>query len=99
VLALLEDTAREAPFAQPGSDGHDVTYGYGIVDPAAALRSALGVEEEPEPEDKADAGASDGGGKAEESGGCAVAGGGPDTLSLAGIALSIWMLRRRRSQS
>jgi serine protease len=99
VLALLEDTARRAPFAQPGSDGHDVTYGYGIVDPAAALRSALGVEEEPEPEDKADAGAADSGAKAKESGGCAVAGDAPDTLLLAGIALSICALRRRRSQS
>jgi MYXO-CTERM domain-containing protein len=92
VLALLEDTARRAPFAQPGSDGHDVTYGYGIVDPAAALRSALGVE------DKADAGPADSEEGAKDSGGCAVAGDAPDTLLLAGIALSIWALRRRRSQ-
>jgi len=99
VLALLEDTARRAPFAQPGSDGHDVTYGYGIVDPAAALRSALGVEAEPEPEDQADAGAADSRDKTKDSGGCAVAGDAPDTLLLAGIALSVWALRRRRSQS
>jgi MYXO-CTERM domain-containing protein len=86
VLALLEQTTRIAPYAQPNTEGHDPTYGYGIVDPAAALRRALGVEDEPE--DKAGAGAS-------ESSGCAVTGDSPDAL-LAAIVLSLLVFRRRR---
>jgi subtilisin family serine protease len=96
VLELLQQTTRPAPFAQPDSDGHDATYGYGIVDPAAALRSALGVEEEPEPAGKADAGAGD---TAEDSGGCAVAGDAPNALLFAALALCVWTARRRRSVS
>jgi subtilisin family serine protease len=37
-------TARPAPFAQPGPNGHDAVYGFGIVDPEAALRQALGID-------------------------------------------------------
>jgi subtilisin family serine protease len=46
---LLRATARKAPFAVTDGDGHDDIYGYGIVDPGAALRSVLGIEEEDEP--------------------------------------------------
>jgi serine protease len=99
VLALLQETTRPAPFAQPDSTGHDETYGYGIVDPAAALRRALGVKEDPAPEDKPDAGSSEGRDTTQESGGCAVAGDAPDALLFAGIALAIWTLRRRRARS
>lgn len=42
VQTLLKQTARKAPYATPGVDGHDPVYGYGIVDPRAALR-ALGA--------------------------------------------------------
>ncbi|HEX6244191.1 MAG TPA: S8 family serine peptidase [Polyangiales bacterium] len=42
VRRALIESARKAPFATPDASGHDEVYGYGIVDPAAALR-ALGV--------------------------------------------------------
>lgn len=46
--ALIAHT-RPAPFALPDADGHDATYGYGIVDPAAALRAVLpAIEPEPD---------------------------------------------------
>jgi len=43
--ALLIASARRAPFAVRDADGHDPIYGYGIVDPVAALREVLGIEE------------------------------------------------------
>lgn len=98
VLSLLKATTRPAPFAQPDSEGHDDTYGYGIVDPAAALRSALGVEEEPEPAEEPDAGTREPDGKAQDSGGCVVAGDGPGAGLCVVIALALWALRRRRSR-
>lgn len=36
-------TARPAPYATPGPDGHDEVYGFGIVDPAAALAALAGA--------------------------------------------------------
>lgn len=42
VAELLTATARPAPYATPDADGHDLTYGYGIVDPEGAVRAALG---------------------------------------------------------
>jgi hypothetical protein len=42
--ALLIASARRAPFAVRDADGHDPIYGYGIVDPVAALREVLGIE-------------------------------------------------------
>lgn len=50
VEAIVTNT-RPAPFALPDDNGHDLLYGYGIVDPAAALRAVLPpVEPEPSPE-------------------------------------------------
>ncbi|MET0389098.1 MAG: S8 family serine peptidase [Polyangiales bacterium] len=51
--ATLRETARKAPYASPDAEGHDVMYGYGIIDPAAALRSVLGL---PAPEPAAGSG-------------------------------------------
>jgi serine protease len=48
VSDLLIASARHAPYAVPDADGHDPVYGFGIVDPGAALRSTLGVTE-PDP--------------------------------------------------
>ncbi len=46
LAATLIATARPAPYAEvPG--GHDPIYGWGIIDPAAALRSVLGITDEP----------------------------------------------------
>lgn len=42
--ALLS-SARPAPFATPDADGHDVLYGYGIVDARAALLAITGRTE------------------------------------------------------
>jgi MYXO-CTERM domain-containing protein len=42
--ALLA-TTRPAPFAVPDAMGHDDHHGYGIVDPAAALRAITGMTE------------------------------------------------------
>jgi subtilisin family serine protease len=39
--AALRASLKPAPFATPGPDGHDPYYGYGIVDPAAAVRALL----------------------------------------------------------
>lgn len=60
VRALLIRTVRPAPFALPDDAGHDLLYGYGVLDARAALEDALGL-----PRDggalPADAGARDGG--------------------------------------
>jgi len=45
---VLTHTTRKAPFAQPDATGHDPIYGYGIVDPVAALRDVLGLAGEPD---------------------------------------------------
>lgn len=37
-------TARPAPLAVPDANGHDPIYGYGVVDPLAALNEVLGPE-------------------------------------------------------
>jgi serine protease len=42
IRRALVESARKAPYATPDAQGHDPVYGYGIVDPAAALR-ALGA--------------------------------------------------------
>lgn len=42
VRTALIASARRAPFAQPNADGHDSLYGFGIVDPAAALSLLMG---------------------------------------------------------
>ena len=41
VKAVVE-TARPAPFSTPDDSGHDPLYGYGIIDPTAALSRVLG---------------------------------------------------------
>ncbi|MCC6523190.1 MAG: S8 family serine peptidase [Polyangiaceae bacterium] len=40
---IVIHTARPAPYAVPDANGHDLVYGFGILDPTAALRSALGL--------------------------------------------------------
>ena len=40
---VLIQTARPAPYAVPDDKGHDITFGYGIIDPVKALESVLGV--------------------------------------------------------
>jgi subtilisin family serine protease len=61
VRAALVDNARPAPFAEPDGSGFDPEYGYGIVDPEAALRDLLGLGMPLEDAGVADAGAETGG--------------------------------------
>lgn len=102
VTDLLIATARPAPYAEPDDRGHDKTYGYGIVDPAAALRKTLGITE-PEP---SDAGTSDDAGAAaphkpeHSSSSCTVSRvryGASHWLTWLGLACTCWIARRRRS--
>jgi subtilisin family serine protease len=93
-------TARPAPYANPDANGHDLIFGYGIIDPSAALRDLLGLPDDPD----AGVGGSGGGHAAEpgadDEGGCGCRLGPPPpsgqalgwALALAG--LGCW--RRRR---
>jgi subtilisin family serine protease len=90
---ILIKTARPAPFAVPDDKGHDEVYGFGIIDPVAAL-DALN------PQGPADAGADAGPEPPAEEGGCsckqapsAPAGG---ALCAIGLALAALRARRRR---
>ena len=55
IREAMVNTLRPAPFAQPGPDGHDPQYGFGIIAPEAALRRLLDL-----PVDSVDAGMSGG---------------------------------------
>jgi serine protease len=100
--AALVETVRPAPFATPDADGHDPLYGFGIVDPRAALDRILpplpdaGVDEDAALDD---AGV-DAGTLVPTGGGCGCrAGGGtssPLTLALA-LALVLTVRSRRRA--
>ncbi|MFO0760740.1 MAG: S8 family serine peptidase [Byssovorax sp.] len=45
---VLIDTARPAPYATPDANGHDLVYGYGIIDPVKALKKVLHIEDPPD---------------------------------------------------
>jgi serine protease len=72
VEQLLISTSRRARYATPDADGHDPIYGFGIIDPGAALRSTLGVSDD----EPMDAGAAHDAGSAaatkKSNGGCNV---------------------------
>lgn len=107
--AALVATVRPAPFATPDATGHDLLYGYGIVDPAAALAMI-------DPAGVPDAGPSDAGATGDDAGpigddagsgaptpssscGCHAASGtgGAGPLALAGFAVLALLGRRRRA--
>lgn len=72
ISAALTATAVQSPYATPDDRGHDLLYGWGRVDPAAALRALLGL---PQPTadagpPSADAGPADGGTSPPPPGGC-----------------------------
>lgn len=108
---LLIDSARPAPYAAPDANGHDLVFGYGIVDPIAALDTLLG----PEPSGAGGGGGAGGAGGGDGAGGaepaapgdedagcsCDVAGGSYDGragLSAATLAMFAALgLRRRRA--
>jgi len=43
IREVLRETAVQSIFARPGEDGHDDHYGFGLVQPRAALEALLGV--------------------------------------------------------
>jgi MYXO-CTERM domain-containing protein len=86
---ILVKTARPAPFATPDAEGHDLIYGYGIIDPVKALHAVL---------DPPDAGADAGGGGETQGAGCSCRAA-PSPASSAWLyaaALALAALRRRR---
>jgi len=98
VEALMRDTAAQSFFADPDDEGHDAYYGFGLVQPEAALRSLRGeVDAGP-----VDAGSSDGGVVAADAGvttgtddgcGCGAAGHPPTLGPLLLLAL-LWLRRK-----
>ncbi|HMY21788.1 MAG TPA: serine protease, partial [Polyangium sp.] len=44
---LLVRTAKPAPYATPDATGHDPVFGFGIINPLAALKDALGITDGP----------------------------------------------------
>ncbi len=46
IQEILIRTARPAPYASPDANGHDPVFGYGIINPVAALKDALGIVDE-----------------------------------------------------
>ena len=82
ITTLLEQTAKQSIFARPDDDGHDLEYGFGLVQPATAL-AAL---DDPDGPQNPDGDIALGGG----GGGCGNAG--------AGLLAPLLMLRRRRSR-
>jgi len=95
VNALLEDTARQSIFATPDDDGHDLAYGFGLVQPVAALRAVL-PDEPGEPGDADDNDDDDD--AAPGPGGCAAASGLPcgSAWALAGALAALSRRRWRR---
>ncbi len=105
--AALIASVRPAPFATPDAMGHDPLYGFGIVDPAAALAlvDPAGVPDAgprdagPVDAGPVDAGAGDAGTSAPASGGCgcSAAGAGAASGPMAlGLVLALVLARRSR---
>jgi subtilisin family serine protease len=91
IANALIDSARAAPFAMPDAQGHDLTYGYGIVDPAGAMQELVPLE--------TDAGVSGEHGKSKDTGcACGVSERRPrmEQLTLWLLALMSLKLRARR---
>ena len=104
VEQLLISTARAARYATPDANGHDPIYGFGIIDPGAALRQTLGVSDD-EPMDAGmsrDAGAKPAA-KKRDSGGCSVRpaadGGSACPLAVFGLLVSLFVRCRRRRRA
>ena len=90
---ILIKSARPAPFAEPDANGHDVIFGYGIIDPVKALDEVMGKP-------PGDAGADAGSEPTDDEGGCSCSqapappvGAG---LYAMGLALAAVRARRRR---
>jgi subtilisin family serine protease len=108
---VMVDTATPAPFAVPDANGHDPTYGFGIVQPVAALESVLGLVG---PGGGGAGGSGAGGsaaggsgtptptpsgGSAEDEGGCQLGAGGSGSGSLAAPWLALGLLGAAASRA
>ncbi|WP_433928826.1 S8 family serine peptidase [Sorangium cellulosum] len=96
---LMIRTARPAPYAAPDESGHDPIFGYGIIDPVAALREVLG--DEPPPPPPLDGEGEHAGDEAEQ-GGCACAAAGARSGERRGVMAAALLglaaaARRRRA--
>lgn len=94
---VLVKTSTAAPYAQPDANGHDLVFGYGIVDPTAALRDLLGIVDPPPEGD----GGSDAAPVESETSSCHAAGTGgrtPGWLALLAVAVPLALGRRRRTR-
>lgn len=96
--AILVDSARAAPYATPDADGHDLVYGYGIVDPVAALESVRATRDAGV---ALDAAVSDASVPSPSSAGCACSVGAPRAprgLAVLVLALLVGLAVRRTSR-
>lgn len=94
LIEALVVSTRRAPFATPDERGHDVLYGRGIVDPAAALGVLLGPVASPDGGIVPDAG-----GVAEEGGGADASGCGCTGVPSSPLVLVGLVARRRRTSA
>ncbi|MEO1334271.1 MAG: S8 family serine peptidase [Myxococcota bacterium] len=94
----LISTTRPAPFARPDADGHDIRYGFGIVQPQEALQALVGAAP-PMDAGVPDMGvAADAGGSmsSEETSGCGVHGSGTTGAGPWLVAVGLFILRGSR---
>lgn len=96
--AALLATVRPAPFAEPDAEGWDPLYGYGIVNPAGALRHLLGLPDpqldagtEPSPDASVEP-AADAGGQPHPDGGAEPTSEPDAGCSASGLSPSPWVL-------
>jgi serine protease len=93
---VMTGTARAAPYATPDDKGHDPIYGYGIIEPVAALDALLAPEQPPPPPPDEPMAAPE---EASDDAGCACAAVGTAPEGPAGLvaaALALGWARRRR---
>ncbi|MBK7863983.1 MAG: S8 family serine peptidase [Archangiaceae bacterium] len=95
VRQALVASARRAPFATPDQHGHDDLYGYGIVDPRAAIERLLGIVPDAGTDagQAADAGSDAGMGPLDPPRGCGCSAG-AEAFALAALT---WLCRRARA--
>jgi len=102
IADILVKTARPAPYAEPDANGHDPIYGYGIIDPPKALKSALGLPTGDGGGGAGGAGAGGGGDSSDSTDGCSCRAAEPSDLdggawALAFAALAV-VARRKRAR-
>jgi len=102
LTAILIETTRPAPFAVPDANGHDPLYGYGIIDPTAALSRALGLTSGEGGAGEGGAGGAGGAGAGDDGSGCdcraSAAPHSAGTIAIAAFAGLLTIYRRSRAR-